>query len=710
MDQQTIYALDIGTRKIVGLVMQRQEDCFTVIGSEMIEHSTRAMMDGQIHEVDAVAGTIRKITAILEERLQIPLQAAAVAAAGRALQTSAGKAAAKRSLLNEISLEEVLALEIEAVQQARIALLQDQTHQTGSSQYYCAGYSVTYYRLEDQHINNLVGQVGSFIETEVIATFLPRVVVDSLFSALKRSGLELLSLTLEPIAALSVAVPPGLRLLNLALVDIGAGTSDIAIVKEGKISAYAMVPMGGDELTETLASRYLLDFHHAEKIKRQLADQDAIELEDILKNTFTIESLELQKSLQPMINDISARIAGHILNLNQKPPDAVICIGGGSLTPSLIAALADQLELPRNRVGTRTAEGFDAIHCEQPYLQGPQGVTPLGIAYHAFLYPPVPFVNVGLNEANLRLWNIGELTVGNALLGSGISLASIYGRPGLGKTITVNGKMRVFPGKGGTAPVIRVNGQAATLDSRLSSGDSIEFIPGSNGEDARVMVSDLFNTEGGQVWVNEKRLDIKPFISVNGQEVDAHFSIPDRARIDYQEANSLAYICLQAGVPEHMLTARVYHYVLNNEEKDIEWLPIKITVNGRSAGIQERVPWESEVTYHLLSPHPTLQQILGHTALARLRVYVNNEEIVIKVQGAGIMMDGRPVAITQELVEGCRITLDKTYSNAILSDIFQVYELKPYPDRRLILKVNGAEAGFTTPIHADCRIEVYWEE
>ncbi|HCF51043.1 MAG TPA: hypothetical protein DER60_12230, partial [Syntrophomonas sp.] len=197
MEHQTIYALDIGTRKIVGLVMQKQEDHLQVLDSEMIEHKTRAMMDGQIHDVDAVAETIRRITRILEERLQIPLTAAAVAAAGRALKTSVGKAEAKRGLLHEISLDEVRALEIEAVQQARIALLQDQTQQSGDAQYFCAGYSVVYYRLEDQYIQNLVGQVGGFIEVEAIATFLPRVVVDSLFSALKRAGLELLSMTLE---------------------------------------------------------------------------------------------------------------------------------------------------------------------------------------------------------------------------------------------------------------------------------------------------------------------------------------------------------------------------------------------------------------------------------------------------------------------------------------------------------------------------------
>ncbi|MDR1160096.1 MAG: hypothetical protein LBK69_05660, partial [Syntrophomonadaceae bacterium] len=59
MQQGKIFALDIGTRKIVGLVMEKTTDGYTVLGSEMIEHQTRAMLDGQIHDVEAIARTIR---------------------------------------------------------------------------------------------------------------------------------------------------------------------------------------------------------------------------------------------------------------------------------------------------------------------------------------------------------------------------------------------------------------------------------------------------------------------------------------------------------------------------------------------------------------------------------------------------------------------------------------------------------------------------
>ncbi len=78
------------------------------------------------------------------------------------------------------------------------------------------------------------------------------------------------ALTLEPIAAINVLVPPSMRRLNVALVDIGAGTSDIAITNHNTVVSYGMVPVAGDEITEALSNHYLLDFPVAEQAKRFL--------------------------------------------------------------------------------------------------------------------------------------------------------------------------------------------------------------------------------------------------------------------------------------------------------------------------------------------------------------------------------------------------------------------------------------------------------
>lgn len=88
-----------------------------------------------------------------------------------------------------------------------------------------------------------------------------------LYKVMDNIGLDVGFMTLEPIAAIEAAVPNNIRLLNVALVDIGAGTSDIAITKDGTIAAYAMTSTAGDEITEMLAKTYLLDFDTAEAVK-----------------------------------------------------------------------------------------------------------------------------------------------------------------------------------------------------------------------------------------------------------------------------------------------------------------------------------------------------------------------------------------------------------------------------------------------------------
>ena len=92
-----------------------------------------------------------------------------------------------------------------------------------------------------------------------------------------------------PIAALNVTIPQEYRSLNLALVDVGAGTSDIAITHKGSVTGYAMVPLAGDEISEHIAETYLLDFNTAESVKLRLTQKKAnISFKDILGNSYNL--------------------------------------------------------------------------------------------------------------------------------------------------------------------------------------------------------------------------------------------------------------------------------------------------------------------------------------------------------------------------------------------------------------------------------------
>jgi len=708
-DIRQVFALDVGTRTVTGVVLEKDQSKVRVMAAKTLEHETRAMYDGQIHDVEAVALLISRIKQELEDELKTCLDRAAVAAAGRALRTATGVVEKQRDFLREFTREEVHALEIEAVQQAQEEVMSAQGDELGQG-YFCVGYSVVNYHLEGQVIASLVGQVGSQVRVEVIATFLPRVVVDSLLSALRKAGLEMASLTLEPIAAMSVAIPPRMRLLNLALVDVGAGTSDIAVVKNGTIVAYGMVPVGGDEITEQIAEEYLLDFDTAELLKCRLRQEEEVEFEDILGNPLRMKSSEVIKAIRGAVRDLAVKVSHEILALNQKVPDAVICVGGGSLTPGFLQELANCLELPANRVGIRTREAITEIEGEFPALQGPQGVTPLGIGYKALEDRPLPFITVTVNQREVPVWGLKETTVATALLSAGINLHHLYGKPGLGLTVEINGVVKSIKGGAGGTPAIRVDGNPAGLDTVIHEGAVIEFVRGQDGSDARCTVRDIIRELSGSVLVNGAKMNIAPAVSVNGRPAELDDPVPDRARITCTPQNSLRDILKKAGVSEEYLMEKTYRIRWGDEVSEVRWLPCQVLVNGRPAPLDEKVNFGSEVEYELRSGAPKYSEILPRVPVHTMRLTVNGKTVELPCRQWSIRANGRAVSLDEFATEGEEIEVRESAEGLILSDVLGYVELSRVGRGQLVIRVDGEKAGFTTPVFEGSEIEIFWDQ
>ena len=83
-----VFGLDIGTRSIVGTVGYKEGDKFIVVAQKVKEHETRAMLDGQIHDIEKVGISIRQVKESLEEEIGRKLTDVCIAAAGRVLETS----------------------------------------------------------------------------------------------------------------------------------------------------------------------------------------------------------------------------------------------------------------------------------------------------------------------------------------------------------------------------------------------------------------------------------------------------------------------------------------------------------------------------------------------------------------------------------------------------------------------------------------------
>ena len=188
-DTKLVFGLDIGTRSIVGTVGYRiGTDRFVVVAQESIEHTTRAVIDGQIHDIPTVADTIYKVKERLEKRVREPLSDVSIAAAGRVLKTKRVKARYQFSSETKVTEDHIRSLDMMGVEQAYDEIRKEQTD--SGKKFFCVGYSIVKYYLNGYPMEMIEMHMANYIEVELIATFLPEEVVDGLYSAVELAGLH----------------------------------------------------------------------------------------------------------------------------------------------------------------------------------------------------------------------------------------------------------------------------------------------------------------------------------------------------------------------------------------------------------------------------------------------------------------------------------------------------------------------------------------
>ncbi len=500
-EKDLIFALDIGTRSVVGVVGKPVGDRLEVLDVEMAEHGKRAMMDGQIDDIRQVSTLARTVTERLESRLGVRLERVCVAAAGRALRTQTGSFSLELPGEQPIDAEQISRLEAGAVSVAEEALQKD-----GDSrrQMFLVGYTVVQYRLDNYPLANLQYHSGRKAEADVVATFLPEEVVESLYAAMRTAGLQVASMTLEPIAAMNATIPAELRLLNLAMVDIGAGTTDIALCREGSVTGYTMATVAGDEVTEAIMRAYLVDFKTAEQIKRSLGTgEEQIRCRNILGQETRVAAGDVSQVIQAPMDRLAEAIAQQILDVNGVLPSAVFLAGGGSKLSGLRERVAEKLEIDENRVAIAGNNFAMSVFSDTMELEKPEYATPLGIAISAGLGLLNDSYIVILNGHPAKLFRNGVLTLRDILLMNGYSYGDMVGKTGKSLNLTLDGRHVVLRGEPAVPAVLRINGQDVSLTTVVHAGDQIQFIPARHGASARQTLGELLGPDfNGQALVN----------------------------------------------------------------------------------------------------------------------------------------------------------------------------------------------------------------
>lgn len=554
-----VFGLDIGTRSVVGTVGYMERNRFKIVAQCVKEHDTRAMIDGQIHDIHKVGEVIRFVKQELEFQIKRPLTEVCIAAAGRVLKTMNTHVEQEFAEDTLLTNEHVYSLDMLGVEKAHEELNNNSIEQ----QFYNVGYSVVKYYLNGYEMTSMEGHKGRKIGADILSTFLPEEVVEGLYAAVHEADLEVASLTLEPIAAIQLAIPEQFRLLNIALVDVGAGTSDICITKGGSIIAYGMIPLAGDEVTERIVEQCLVDFKTAEKIKLAAGKKKDINYKDIMGLKHTIAPKEVIDMVKGTVNRMSGEIADKICELNGgKPVSAVFVVGGGGKISGFTDGLAEGLKIPNERVAIRGQEvmgniDFVDIKAKKDALY----VTPIGICMN-FYNQKNSFIFVYFNGERLRMYDNGRVTVLDAAMQYGFDNSALFPRRGQELVFNVDGKQRVIRGEAGDGAVIYINGEEANIQSPVLQNDRITIEESTFGAAATCQIQNLPEYKGSIAFeVNGKPVQCPKFAEVNGELQSGYYEVQQQDDIKFLNYYTVSQVMQFLDIPLDGLAIEV-----NNEE------------------------------------------------------------------------------------------------------------------------------------------------
>ncbi|NJD28156.1 MAG: hypothetical protein FIA92_07645 [Chloroflexi bacterium] len=229
-------------------------------------------------------------------------------------------------------------------------------------------------------VTNPIGFKGRNVRIAIFDAFAPLVHLGALQTVAQRLGMELIAVVAEPYAVARVLDSEQVRQAGALFIDVGGGTTDVALVRQGGIEGTRMFALGGRAFTKSIADRLELPFPRAEALKvdyaRGIAGDRTEEIRAIVGDDVAVWAAGVELVMEELA-------AGDLL------PGRVYLCGGGSRLPEIAAALRAETfarHLPFARppeVSILAPEQIERIRDETRLLEDQQDVTPMGLAFQA---------------------------------------------------------------------------------------------------------------------------------------------------------------------------------------------------------------------------------------------------------------------------------------------------------------------------------------
>ncbi|MAI78895.1 MAG: cell division protein FtsA [Deltaproteobacteria bacterium] len=372
---ELIVGLDIGTTKICAVVSERTETGIDIVG--IGTHPSRGLRKGVVVDIDATVSSIKN--AVEEAELMADCEITSVYAgiAGGHIRAfnSHGVVAVKDQEVRESDVKRV----IDAAKAVAIPMDREVIHVIPQE-----------FIIDDQDgIREPLGMSGVRLEAKIHIVTAAVTSAQNIIKCCNRAGLNVIDIVLEPLASAQAVLAKDEKDLGVCMIDIGGGTTDIAVFSDGSIKETSVLGLGGYHLSNDIAVGLRTPFDEAERIKKKFGMASARYLagDDILtvpsvggRRPREVSRKILCEIIEPRVEEILSLAHQELLRagLEDKIPSGLVLTGGAS-------ALGGLTELAEEIFETPVRQGVpDHVGGLQDVVRSPMYSTGVGLVLFGF--------------------------------------------------------------------------------------------------------------------------------------------------------------------------------------------------------------------------------------------------------------------------------------------------------------------------------------
>ncbi len=325
---QYVVALDIGTENVKALIGKMQGDTIEIVGAGRRHQELTDMQAGAISDIAGVVGNCDAALADAEQQAGVSVRTAVIGIAGELVKgtTTTVRCTRKNSAkpLDLYEVEKIIGL---VQKRAETRAKQQLAWELGGKEVEVrlVNSALVTIDIDGYPVTNPIGFQGKEVLVQLYTAFAPMIHIGALERTAQELDLDLLAVAAEPFAvSRSVIGNDSNNNMSAILMDVGGGTTDIAVINEGGVQGTKMFGIGGRAFTRSIERDLGIDFDQAEEVKLALGSNK------IPAHKQEAAELSVEKTLDVWINGVDLALS-EFDKLDHLPNRLLLCGGGSSL-------------------------------------------------------------------------------------------------------------------------------------------------------------------------------------------------------------------------------------------------------------------------------------------------------------------------------------------------------------------------------------------